>query len=99
MFNMAHLEIAGIVVAGIIWVFGSISTLTDLLDNGKSLKDYRKQYGKDLGMLVCCTYRGLMFTVWPVMGFFGFLFGLTRDVIRLFIGDKVTTEKVQDADA
>lgn len=77
---------AGIVVGGGIYVIGSITTLNDLLKNGKSLDDYRKKYGKDLGMLICCTYRGGMVFAWPVMGLVGFSYGLVRDTLRLMRG-------------
>ena len=73
----------GIIVGGIVWFIGSWTTLADLLDNGKSLKEYREKYGHDLGMLICCTYRGLMIAAWPVMGLGGFGVGLIRDSIRL----------------
>lgn len=74
------------VVGGIIWLVGSATTMNDLLEHGKSLKNYREKYGKDLGLLVCCTYRGGMIAAWPVMGLGGFGFGLIRDTIRLVTG-------------
>ncbi len=76
------------IVGGLIWVIGSGTTMHDLLENGKSLKEYREKYGKDLGMLVCCTYRGGMIAAWPVMGLGGFGIGIVRDTLRLFKGDK-----------
>lgn len=72
------------IVGGIIWLIGSITTVSDLMDNGKSLKEYRELYGHDLGMLACCSYRGLMVAAWPVMGLGGFGVGLVRDTIKLF---------------
>lgn len=80
------------IVGGIIWLVGSATTMSDLLDNGKSLKEYREKYGKDLGLLVCCTYRGGMIAAWPVMGLGGFGIGIVRDTLRLFKGDKKTTK-------
>lgn len=76
------------IVGGIIWLVGSATTMNDLLENGKSLKDYRETYGKDLGLLVCCTYRGGMIAAWPVMGLGGFGVGLIRDTFKLVKGDK-----------
>lgn len=81
---MSWLVIGVIIIAALVWVVGSITTLTDLMDNGKSLKDYREKYGHDLGMLICCTYRGLMIFAWPIMGVFGFTTGLIRDIFKLF---------------
>jgi hypothetical protein len=72
-----------IVVAGLVYIVGVFTTMSDLLDKGKSLDKYREQYGKDLGMLICCTYRGLMIFAWPAMGGLGFLVGLIRDTIKL----------------
>ncbi len=80
------------IVGGIIWLVGSVTTMSDLLDNGKSLKDYREKYGKDLGLLVCCTYRGGMIAAWPVMGLGGFVIGTIRDTFRLVKGNKKTTK-------
>lgn len=73
----------GIIVGGLVWLIGSGTTLSDLLKNGKSLDDYREKYGHDLGMLVCCTYRGGMVAAWPVMGLGGFGIGIIRDSVRL----------------
>ena len=81
---MSWFVIAGIVVVGIIWVIGSFHALNDLLDNGKSLKKYREEYGKDLGFLICATYRGMWFTIWPIVGLAGFVIGLVRDIINMF---------------
>lgn len=84
----------GLIIAGIVWIVGSATTLHDLLENGKSLKEYRAKYGHDLGMLVCCTYRGMMIAAWPVMGLGGFFVGIIRDSVRLLMGHKpVTVEK------
>lgn len=81
---MSWIVNGALIIGGLVWLVGSITTISDLLDNGKSLKDYREKYGHDLGMLVCCTYRGLMIFAWPVMGVTGFTFGLTRDIFKLF---------------
>jgi hypothetical protein len=80
------LVIGAWIVGGLIWLIGSGTTLSDLLDNGKSLKQYREKYGHDLGMLVCCLYRGGMVAAWPVMGLGGFGVGLVRDSVRLITG-------------
>lgn len=74
------------IVGGIIWLIGAGITADDLHDNGKNVKQYREKYGKDLGLLVCCTYWGSMIAAWPVMGFGGFLIGIVRDGIRLMLG-------------
>jgi hypothetical protein len=74
------------IVGGIIWLIGAGITADDLHDNGKNVKQYREKYGKDLGLLVCCTYWGSMIAAWPVMGFGGFLVGIVRDGIRLILG-------------
>lgn len=80
---MSWLVIAGIVVAGLVYLIGAGTMLGDLMDNGKSLADYREKYGKDLGMLICCTYRGLAIFAWPLVGGVGFIIGLVRDTIKL----------------
>lgn len=85
---MSLLVTGGVVVGGIIWMVGSATTMSDLLENGKSLKDYREKYGKDLGLLICCTYRGGMIAAWPVMGLGGFGIGLVRDTFKLVKDDK-----------
>lgn len=78
--------LTGLAILGIlIWMVGAWTTGADLMDNGHSLKWYRDKYGKDLGMLICCTYRGAMIFAWPIMGFGGFLIGIIRDSIRLVI--------------
>lgn len=77
---------AFIALGGLVWLVGAYTTLADLFETGKSLADYRKKYGKDLGMLICCIYRGLMIFAWPVMGIGGFLVGLIGDTIKLVIG-------------
>lgn len=81
------------IVGGLVWLIGSGTTLNDLLENGKSLKQYREKYGHDLGMLVCCSYRGGMVAAWPVMGLGGFGVGLVRDSVRMLMGRKPKVEK------
>jgi hypothetical protein len=71
------------IVGGIVWLIGAGTALHDLLEHGKSLKQYRETYGHDLGFLICCSYRGGMVAAWPVMGLGGFLIGLVRDTVRL----------------
>lgn len=82
---MSILATGGLILVGLIWLVGSYTTLCDLMDNGKSLKDYREKYGKDLGLLICCTYRGLSIFAWPLVGGAGFITGLIRDTIKLVI--------------
>lgn len=74
------------ILGALIWLVGSYTTLCDLMDDGKSLKDYRLDYGKDLGLLICCTYRGLAIFAWPLVGGVGFIFGIIRDTIKLVFG-------------
>lgn len=85
--------VCAIIVGVIIWLVGSFSTMSDLLDNGKSLKEYREKYGHDLGMLICCSYRGSMIAAWPVMGLGGFFIGIIRDSINLLFRRPVKEAK------
>lgn len=80
------LIIAAWIVGGLIWAIGSLSTLHDILDHGTSMADYRKKYGHDLGMLICCTSRGATIAAWPIVGLGGFGFGIVRDSVRLLMG-------------
>jgi hypothetical protein len=79
-------------LGALIWVYGACVAISDLSNNGKSLKDYRKKYGKDLGMLICIFYRSLMVFVWPVMLVGGFGFGVVRDTIRLVTGKNTSDD-------
>lgn len=74
-----------IVLGAAIWLVGAFTVTGDLLENGKSLKDYREKYGHDLGLLICCTYRGAAIFAWPAVGFVGFIFGTIRDIIKLVL--------------
>lgn len=74
-----------IIVGAVVWLIGSIVSLNDMLKTGKSMDDYRKKYGHDLGFLVCCAYYGLMVAAWPVMGLGGFGVGLIRDSVRFLL--------------
>lgn len=83
---MATWLIVVLVFAGIVWAIGAFHYLDEMLENGKSLRDYRKKYGKDLGMLVCIFHRSFTVLVWPIWGTGGFLVGVVRDGIRLAFG-------------
>jgi len=77
------------ILGGIAYVIGFFTVLHDVLDNGKSLEQYREKYGKDLGMALCTFYRALWPTFWPCTGFLAFLVGLVRDTVRLVMGKPV----------
>jgi hypothetical protein len=83
----------GIIIGGIVWFIGSCTTISDLLKHGKTMEQYREKYGHDLGMLVCCLYRGMMVAAWPVMGLGGFGVGIVRDSVRLLMGRKPRVAK------
>lgn len=79
------LVISGIVAAGIVYAIGFFTALSDVLDNGKSLKEYREKYGHDLGLMACGFARGLKTVGWPAFGGIKFVFGVVRDTIKLVI--------------
>lgn len=83
---MHALIVIGVIVAGLIYVVGAFTSGADLEKNGKSLAEYREKYGKDLGMLICCTYRGAVIFAWPLVFGLGFVVGLVRDVYKLVFG-------------
>lgn len=88
--------ITGLVIFGsLVWLIGAGTTLNDLMENGKSLRDYRKKFGKDLGLLLCCWYRSLAVVAWPVMGFGGFFVGIIRDTIRLAFGKQKVADEAE----
>lgn len=95
---MNNWEMFGIVLGGLIWAIGAVTTLGDLLENGLSLKEYRQKYGKDLGLMVCTWYRSLAIVIWPVMGFGGFFIGLVRDTVKLFFGKTAVADEVTEAE-
>jgi hypothetical protein len=78
---------------GIVYAIGFFTSLSDIMDNGKSLKEYREKYGHDLGLIVCGFYRGFVTVGWPAFGGIKFGVGAIRDSIRLAFGRKTNVEK------
>lgn len=86
--------ITAIWIAGIvIWLIGFFTSLHDVLENGKSLKEYREKYGQDLGLIACGFSRGFVTVLWPVFGGLRFGVGIIRDLIRLVMGKEPRTKK------
>lgn len=81
-------ELAGYIAGGIVYAIGFLTSLSDVLDNGPSLKDYRTKYGHDLGLIVCGFARGFVTVGWPVFGGIKFVIGAIGDTINLMIGKK-----------
>jgi hypothetical protein len=71
---------------GIIYVIGFCTSMNDVLENGPSLEDFRKKYGKDLGVTLCGFHHGFKAVGWPAFGGLMFGYGLIRDTIRLTLG-------------
>jgi hypothetical protein len=82
------LIIGATIAGGIIYAIGFFTSLSDILDNGPSLKQYREKYGHDLGLIVCGFYRGFVTVGWPAFGGVKFGIGAIRDGIRLITGRK-----------
>jgi len=76
------------IAGGIIYAIGFFTSLSDVLDNGKSLKEYREKYGHDLGLIACGFSRGFVTVGWPAFGGIKFGVGIVRDAIRLVLGKK-----------
>lgn len=76
------------IAGGIVYAIGFFTSLADVLDKGKSLEDYRKKYGHDLGLIACGFSRGFVTVGWPAFGGLKFGFGVVRDTIRLIVGSK-----------
>lgn len=77
--------VTGIVAAGVVYAIGFFTALHDVLENGKSLKEFREKYGHDLGLAVCGFSRGFTTVGWPVFGGLKFGVGLIRDLVKLVI--------------
>lgn len=90
------LVIAGSIAAGIVYLIGVFNVADDVVEH-KSMEDYRKQYGKDLGLLICTFYRSLMIGAWPVTIGIKYAFGVIGDVIRLVMGK--TPKGVEKSDS
>lgn len=91
--------ITGLVILGaLVWVIGAGTTLNDLLENGMTLKDYRKKYGHDLGLMICCWSRSLSIVGWPAMGGVRFAVGVIRDSIKLVFGKKTVADEIEYGD-
>lgn len=80
--------LAGYIAGGVVYVIGFFTSLGDILDNGKSLKEYREKYGHDLGLIVCGFYRGFVTVGWPAFGGIKFGVGTIRDTIKLVFSRK-----------
>lgn len=76
----------GILLGGVAYVVGFFTVLHDVLEDGKSMKEYRNKYGKDIGMALCVTHRSIWPTFWPATVFLVFAVGVLRDSIRLVTG-------------
>lgn len=82
------IEMGAWIAGGIVYAIGFFTSLGDILDNGKSLKDYREKYGHDLGLIVCGFYRGFVTVGWPAFGGLKFGVGAIRDTLRLVFSNK-----------
>ena len=85
------LQILGVIV----WIIGALVSLEDYSDSHRGLKDFRKEFGKDLGLLLFILSIVLHVILWPPFLVLSFLFGLIRDVIRVFFPVK-TVEPVKE---
>ena len=83
----------GYVAGGIVFVIGFFKALHDVLDNDPDLADFRKKYGKDLGVTLCGFHHGFKSVGWPLFGGLMFGIGLIRDTVRLVLGKKTEEEK------
>lgn len=79
---------------GIVWLIGFFTSLHDVLEDGKSLKEYREKYGHDLGLIACGFARGFVTVLWPVFGGLKFGVGAVRDTIRLILGKEPKEKKI-----
>lgn len=77
------LVIGAWIAGGIVYAIGFFTSLSDVVDNGPSLKDYRKKYGHDLGLIACGFSRGFVTVGWPAFGGIKFGVGVIRDTIKL----------------
>lgn len=80
--------IGALIAGGIVYAIGFFTSLADVLDNGKSLKEYREKYGHDLGLIACGFARGFVTVGWPAFGGIKFGVGVIRDAVKLLIGRK-----------
>lgn len=86
MFSTGALITLAWIFGGGIYLIGFFTSLHDVLENGPSLEDFRKKYGKDLGVTLCGFHHGFKSLGWPLSGGVLFGFGLVRDTIRLLFG-------------
>ena len=80
--------IGALIAGGIVYAIGFFTSLADVLDNGKSLKEYREKFGHDLGLIACGFARGFVTVGWPAFGGIKFGVGVIRDAVKLLIGRK-----------
>lgn len=86
--------IAGGVIGAIVYLIG-VFNVADTVIEHRSMKEYREKYGKDLGLLLCTTYRSLMIGAWPVTIGIKYIFGVIGDVIRLVMGKDPKVENTK----
>lgn len=77
---------------GIVWVIGAFVSIEDYSDSHMKLKDFRKKFGKDLGLLLFIFNIVLRVVLWPPFLVLSFIFGLIRDIIRVFFPAKEIEE-------
>jgi hypothetical protein len=83
---MDALVTCGEIAIGIVYMIGFFTSLHDVLENGPNLEDFRKKYGKDLGVTLCGFHHGFKSVGWPLFGGIMFGFGLIRDTYRVVLG-------------
>lgn len=86
-------EIAGYIVGGLFYGVGFFVACGSIDDDGPHIKDFRKKYGKDLGLTLGAFHHAALTAGWPVFGGVKFVVGIIRDTIKLVVGGKGTPEK------
>ena len=86
MFSAGALITLAWIAGGVVYVIGFFTSLHDVLENCPSLEDFRKKYGKDLGVTLCGFHHGFKSVGWPAFGGLMFGYGLVRDTVRLMFG-------------
>lgn len=86
--NWDHFNTFMYIVGAIIYGAGFCMSMYDAIENGTSMEDFRKKFGKDLGKSLCLIYRTVVPALWPVYGFGRFAIGNALDFIRLVFGRK-----------
>lgn len=86
--NWDHFKTFMYVVGVIVYGVGFFMSMHDAIENGTSMEDFRKKFGKDLGKSLCLVYRTVVPALWPVYGVGSLLVGSGIDAIRLMTGRK-----------